>query len=406
MNSKRTRVFANSRCASRAILASAFAVIALAATPAFASAAVWSFQSTPAFQPESKVELTDVSCLTANSCIAVGAAAWFASGEWKGRYVVGEYWNGTEWKVQPVNEKATPTKLRGVSCSFSTACEAVGSGGTSSPGAAAAWNGTEWKSQSVPRPVGSIEDHLNSVSCRESTNCMAVGRYATGTFPNITVDGYAERWNGEAWVVASVAKPAGSTRFELEGVSCTSTTACIAVGNYNTSSARRTLAESWNGTEWKVQSTPNPEGAAGEFGGLKRLSCTSSTACTAVGEWGSLGTETPFAERWNGTEWKIQTVPRPETRSGARLAAVSCTSSTACTAVGGSSGVANEGPSKMLAEFWNGTEWKVQSTPQPAEVTKTVLFGVSCSSSITCSAVGTDAKEGVAAEQAFAEIYH
>jgi hypothetical protein len=49
----------------------------------------------------------------------------------------------------------------------------------------------------------------------------------------------------------------------LLGVSCTSSTACIAVGYYkNSSEVVVPLAERWNGTEWKVQSTPNPAGAA------------------------------------------------------------------------------------------------------------------------------------------------
>jgi hypothetical protein len=38
----------------------------------------------------------------------------------------------------------------------------------------------------------------------------------------------------------------------LNGVSCTSTSSCMAVGNEGT------LAEAWNGTAWSVVKTPRP----------------------------------------------------------------------------------------------------------------------------------------------------
>ena len=72
----------------------------------------------------------------------------------------------------------------------------------------------------------------------------------------------------------------------LQGVSCTSATACTAVGDYvNRDGTQVTLAERWNGTSWTIQSTPNPTGAqyAGWTATLQGVSCTSATACTAVG---------------------------------------------------------------------------------------------------------------------------
>jgi hypothetical protein len=65
-------------------------------------------------------------------------------------------------------------------------------------------------------------------------------------------------------------------------VSCTSSTACITVGYFYSSSDKYVpLAEKWNGTTWSAQEPPNPTGA--EEGRLSGLSCTSSTECTAVG---------------------------------------------------------------------------------------------------------------------------
>ena len=72
----------------------------------------------------------------------------------------------------------------------------------------------------------------------------------------------------------------------FSGVSCASTTACTAVGvSLNSSSKWVTLAEQWNGTEWKVASTPNGERGEGWLSG--GVSCAADPLpCMAVGNTG------------------------------------------------------------------------------------------------------------------------
>jgi hypothetical protein len=84
-------------------------------------------------------------------------------------------------------------------------------------------------------------------------------------------------------------------------VACRSTSACTAVGfYYNSSDVAVTLAETWNGTAWTVQSTPNPKGAIESF--LYGVTCRSTSACTAVGSYLSgSDVEVTLAEAWNGT---------------------------------------------------------------------------------------------------------
>jgi hypothetical protein len=66
-------------------------------------------------------------------------------------------------------------------------------------------------------------------------------------------------------------------------------------------------------------------------------SCASPAACTAVGvRENSAGTDVTLAERWNGTSWRIQATRGPAGASYADLAAVSCSSARACTAVASS----------------------------------------------------------------------
>jgi hypothetical protein len=124
--------------------------------------------------------------------------------------------------------------------------------------------------------------------------------------------------------------------------------------------ATLTLAENWNGTTWTLQSTPTPSGATSS--GLSGVSCTSASACTSVGWYGvSPGAYETLAETWNGTTWAIQSTPNRTAATSSYLFGVSCTSASACTATG-----YDLSPSyKALAERWNGTTWTLQSTPNP-----------------------------------------
>ena len=85
----------------------------------------------------------------------------------------------------------------------------------------------------------------------------------------------------------------------LEGVSCSSAKACTAVGTYGDGARESTLAERWNGTKWALQTTPNPSDAGASH--LKGVSCSSATACTAVGPYvkKKSGAELTLAERYS-----------------------------------------------------------------------------------------------------------
>jgi hypothetical protein len=64
-------------------------------------------------------------------------------------------------------------------------------------------------------------------------------------------------------------------------VSCTSPTACTAVGFYGTSGGvSRTLVESWNGTSWSRLSSPSTGTHDNVFYGV---ACNAPSSCKAVG---------------------------------------------------------------------------------------------------------------------------
>ncbi|MGA8744575.1 MAG: hypothetical protein WB507_01770, partial [Solirubrobacterales bacterium] len=139
----------------------------------------------------------------------------------------------------------------------------------------------------IPNPTGSIEATLEGLSCSSSSACMAVGSYHESGGKD---KGLAERWNGSAWSSMTTPTPTESEGGnDLYGVSCLSSSSCFAVGRrinkesteLHIPTEERTLAETWNGTAWTVQSTPNPE--KNHWDTFTGVSCTSSIACTAVG---------------------------------------------------------------------------------------------------------------------------
>src|SRR6185437_14700028 len=140
----------------------------------------------------------------------------------------------------------------------------------------------------------------------------------------------AERWNGRKWLVQLTPNPSGTKGIELVGVSCSSATACTAVGSYGPDHSKKTLAEHWNGTKWTIQATPNP--VTGNDGSvLAGLSCSSATSCTAVGENDLTDSKSDtLAEHWNGTKWAIQPTPKHPGGNESGLTGVSCRSATDC----------------------------------------------------------------------------
>jgi hypothetical protein len=287
-----------------------------------------------------------------------------------------------EVSVAPPPPSLQPVwNLFGVSCTSAKVCKAVGS--SPSGTLAETWNGGEWTIDTTPNPIGATSSGLSEVSCTSATACMAVGHYSNSAYPSLTL---AEAWNGTTWAIEPTPNdgPLGS---EFTGVSCTSATACTAVGATTLSAdSWATLAEAWNGTTWTIEPTPEPIG--GLSGGLASVSCTSATACTAVGRYeDSAGNRVTLAEAWNGTAWTIEPTPNPVVTILSGLYGVSCTSPKVCVAVGWYANSAGD-PLAGFVETWNATTWAIE----PIEPTGLwqYLFGVSCSSAKACTVVGSD----------------
>jgi len=269
------------------------------------------------------------------------------------------------WSLQTTpNPHATLNELNDVSCLAGGECFSVGSVGSPSATTAQRWNGTEWKTQptaALPTPpLGSTGHSLVSISCTSTTACTAVG-YQTISGVKKAL---AERWDGASWKTQEVPGSKGP----LQAVTCVSATDCLAVGQTG-GSAR------WNGKEWSTSTAPFVFGTP-EQGTLSDLSCTSASFCVAVGTYG----QSSLIFSWNGSIWTSQTSPTGS------LLGVSCTATYACTAVGVMSGPT--GTLIPLITRWDGTKWTTQKAAYSAGAEFAGLSGVSCASQTVCYATG------------------
>ena len=350
-----------------------------------AAPSTWSIISSPN-QGSGNNELSSapqgpaVSCTSPTSCVAVGS---YTNSSGVNQTLI-QSWDGTAWTIASSPDQGNnDNELGGVSCTNPTDCMAVGYY-TNSSGVnqtlIESWDGTAWTISSSP-DQGSDINGLDGVSCISSTSCVAVGSY----FDDGSESGQTliESWDGTAWTITP-SPDQGSNEPGLSGVSCTSSTSCVAVGNYTSSGVSQTLIESWDGTAWTITSSPNERGVSN---GLDGVSCTSSTSCVAVGNYQGPTSQT-LVETWNGTSWGI--APSPNQGSDPTyldnvLFGVSCTSSTSCTAVGYYTN--GTGVSQTLVESLDGTAWSITSSPNEGG-DGDQLGGVSCTGPINCTAVG------------------
>jgi hypothetical protein len=340
----------------------------------------WQLQLAAAPDGAAGSTLTAVSCTTPTNCTGVGN---FTAKSTKAGGALAEQWDGTTWTVEPT-PGTTLDFLDAVACVTPASCTAVGQTGFSDP-IADRWDGTSWVAQAPPSPAGASQTTLVGVACPSRRACFATGSalYASGDGTNLTV---GEQWNGREWDVQTTFNPSGATAFSLNGVSCSSARACMAVGYYfDATGTRLALTEEWDGSTWTVQSTPNRPNAADTA--LGSVSCVSAEDCTAVGSYGDgIGLTSTLAEHWDGISWSAQQSAAAANGASGFLSSVSCTARGQCTAAGGS--VDSAGTVTTLVERWNGTIWESQPTPDPVDAIYVAFNGVACPTVRSCTAVG------------------
>jgi hypothetical protein len=401
------------RCPAAVVVLTALVTISpgLGGSPAGAAAGSpgWSITASPNPPGATSSDLTGVSCV-GQRCFAVG----YYGTATEGYRVLAERWNGMSWKIQPTANAAVGRHdnnlLSAVSCASATFCAAVGASAITRGdtltirGLVEQWDGVKWSLVPTPLPAGASSVTLTGVSCPALGACVAVGYYAKKGASS-QAQPLAESWNGSAWAVEPTPNPHAENGSFLSSVSCTAAGACTAGGNFAFADINQSIfALRWNGAIWASQHQPNPSGQ--DDNTTSAVSCSSASACTTAGSWVNGGGQTVMlTEHWNGTTWTQQKTPSPAGSPDAFLDGVSCPASAACEAVGAWSSTAGSPDRSALAERWNGTRWRMQAAPNPAGAQITLLNGINCTTAGACAAVGSSWDGTGSNTQTLAEMY-
>jgi hypothetical protein len=293
------------------------------------------------------------------------------------------------WTVQRTVNPSTFDYLTAVACASADRCIAVGATATSNATAPLieSWNGTTWSKAVAADPLRTGQAgnaQLTGVSCPLTSNCIAVGTYSEGTNPEAEQRTFSDVNQGGGWKLKATATLSGVTGSSLAGVSCASTTYCLAVGAYDGQATAGPLSESWNGSTWTLIKSAAIGSSNASF---SAAACSAAGTCTAVGTALGSSNSQPLIERLKATTWTIESSPD---RANAGLYSVACPSVSRCLAVGAASN------GTTLAEGWNGTAWSVEATPTVPGGGLAELVGISCTVTTNCRAVGTGAEHGQA----------
>jgi hypothetical protein len=216
-------------------------------------------------------DVVAIDCASAASCVAIGYDS-----DGAGTAFLETTDGGKAWSVHP-----TPKSLalaQALSCANGSDCWAVGLAGNRSQAAVARTTdgGRDWTSQPIPKLQTAMSSPFG-ISCTSGSRCLV-----TGEGDLITVNG------GKTW--AGHAIPGGPP---LGPVTCPSAKDCYAVFNVTSavpSNEETVLFTSADGgVTWKDVLADPPDVA-----GLTGISCPSTTICVAVGN--------GYTPRRNGTD--------------------------------------------------------------------------------------------------------
>ncbi len=254
----------------------------------------------------------------------------------------------SDWRVGATYpSSADPTN---VTCPSTLHCYAVGTDRIGLGQIMATTDGgNSWTDQAVPSGV----TYLEGIACSSTSDCVAVGSHNPGVI-------LATTNAGTTWSIADSVTSASS----MWGATCLPSLVCFAVGDGATGGI--VLKSTDGGTTWTAQVLPSG------ITSLHAVACFSDSDCTAVGT--ALGGFAGIVETTDGgTTWSTEPVP-----SGVGTSySVSCPSLTECFAVGGDD---------ILATTDGGTSWTLAYTAAPSS--SGLLWSISCPSTSDCVAVG------------------
>jgi hypothetical protein len=229
-------------------------------------------------------------------------------------------WDGASWKViaspnVSPNQVVSNNRLAGVVTLGANNAWAIGDyddGGSQRP-LILRWDGASWQSVAAPEPAGATNIKLMGIAAVSANDIWAVGRYYDSGFNQKTL---TIHWNGSQWAIRPSPNP-NTFLNALNGVAASSANDVWAVGYTSDGSGYKTLALHWNGAAWQAASSPSPDGTNNE---LLAIAASGARDIWAVGYAGiSADDGQPLILHWDGAAWRA--VARPDTGKGALASA-------------------------------------------------------------------------------------
>jgi hypothetical protein len=255
-----------------------------------------------------------------------------------------------------------------------------------SSGAPPPSGGAAWQAAQAPAPGGPQAGQLQAVACATAVSCAAVGA-SDGSAMLVTR-------SGSTWAPVKVPLPASSADGSaLAAVACPTASQCVAGGSYHGAGTQQGLLLAGHGRTWTATTAPLPAGAAAKPDALvTSVACATGSACVAVGQYAAGKSEQALLITGYGSAWSPRRAPLPADAGAlpaAQLVSVSCSSATACTAVG--SYVDKLGNRQGLLVTLAGGHWTAVRSPLPAgaAVPGAELSAIECLHPAGCVAVGT-----------------
>jgi hypothetical protein len=324
------------------------------------------------------VVLAALMIILAMGLIGPATTAGASSPSWADGFLVNQNgWSGAE--------------LQGLSCLSATTCVAAGSyslAGSVLPQLPliATMINSQWIEEPLPLPSGMTAKSaidLDAVSCSSSSFCVAVGSsQIPSTQQRPAAVGFAEVFNGATWTPTTNFGD-GVSPSTFASVSCTQDDMCVAVGS--TATDQGVIASLTDGS-WATMLPPTTTAAPKDVTSLTGVSCATATFCIAIGD--GLSTD-----QLNGSDWITGTLPNINgAPSGAvQLKDISCPSTTSCVAGGDYYTGVDANPTSLfpsperqgLTETLAGTSWYPSAPPFVDDFTS-----MSCSEIESC--VGID----------------
>jgi hypothetical protein len=342
-------------------------------------------------------QLDQVSCLDATDCTAVGS---YPSASGKSQFAMAAtetsgVWGAAAQGAIPANAHVgdTYSGLGAVSCIAVGTCTAVGvyAGNDQSyhdyaiTQSSGAWQ-TPVELPDIPN-LSAFQFALpDSISCRDATDCTAIGY---GFSPaGLALTTYAWTETAGTWGTPVVLYGTdGFQAFLGQSIACPTATTCLVVGAFGgLANLKPAVAVETSGVWANSRTLPVPRLSPITLGGLlSGISCGSPTTCEAVGlfstkkngSYGAAGAVTWSSGTWSsaGLVRGIRAGKVPSDDSS--FTAVSCPSDTSCTGIGGGGILPYKGGNEPVYPFSAAlTPVRSMSSPQPpTALTSTPIGG-------------------------------